>query len=349
MTLSPSVLLIDPLYTPENLSTAAAVGCESVTVVWPASKAHLESMLAGASSSSLRVDVCEGYPPHEMPLLPIINHTPGVAASEAARAAALAECKEKIRWLGEAGVSVCCYNWMPTADWTRTRVDEKERGGSLVTAFVPGESAAAALAAMGLDQGAHRDGSDAVAACSAEQLWANLESFLREVLPVCEASGVKLAMHPDDPPLPELNGRAQIMFDAEQLERCCRLVPSPYNGVAFCQGSLAAADEALVPAIERLAEHIHFVHFRDVVGSARESGGFREAWTDTGKSDMAACMRAYLRVLGGRGVPIRPDHTPVLACETSPEHPAGEFPGYTVMGRLFAVGYIRGLIDAAQR
>ena len=315
-------------------------------------------MLALAAAAHLRVDVCEGFPPHEMPLMPIINHAPGDAASDAAREAAVAECKERLGWLGTAGVGVCCYNWMPTADWTRTAVDEPERGGCLTTSFVPGESSAAALAAMHLNEGEHRDGGATAAGaggCSSDQLWTNLESFLRDVLPACEAAGVALAMHPDDPPLPELNGKAQIMFDAAQLERCCRLRPSICNGVTFCQGSLAAADEDMVAAIEKLAEFIRFVHFRDIVGSAREPQGFRETWTDNGKTDMAACIAAYMRVFGaderngGRGVPIRPDHVPVLAHEVTEEHPAGEYPGYMIGGRLFAVGYIRGLIEASRR
>jgi mannonate dehydratase len=168
----------------------------------------------------------------------------------------------------------------------------------------------------------------------AEALWANLEFLLQELLPVAEAVGVDLAMHPDDPPLPEFRGKARIMNSVENFERLVALSDSPRNGVCFCQGNFAAMGADIPDAIRRLGPRIRYVHVRDVQGTAEH---FRETFHDNGPTDMVAAMRAY-REAGFDG-PIRPDHVPQFAGES------GE-PGYTMQGRLFAFGYIRALMQA---
>jgi len=144
---------------------------------------------------------------------------------------------------------------------------------------------------------------------------------------------VTLAMHPDDPPLPELNGKARIMNSVEGFERLVSLVPSSRNAICFCQGTFAAMGVNIPATIRRLGPHIQYVHFRDVEGTAES---FVETFHDDGPTDMAAAIRA-LREVGFAG-PIRPDHVPQLEGEDGGE------PGYTMLGRLFAFGYIRGLL-----
>lgn len=173
---------------------------------------------------------------------------------------------------------------------------------------------------------------------SADQLWDNLEYFLKRIVPVAEDAGVVLAMHPDDPPLDELMGRARIMNSVENFDQLVALVRSPCNAICFCQGTFAEIGVDIPAAIRRLGKHIRYVHFRDVRGTR---DNFVETFHDNGKTDMFAAMCAY-RDIGFDG-PMRPDHVPQLAGEEEGE------PGYTMLGRLFAFGYMRGLMQAAMR
>jgi mannonate dehydratase len=144
-------------------------------------------------------------------------------------------------------------------------------------------------------------------------------------------------MHPDDPPLDEFLGKARIMNSVEGFERLVKLVPSPSNAICFCQGTFAEMGLDIPATIRRLGKHICYVHFRDVRGTA---DAFTETFHDNGPTDMVAAMRAY-RAIGFDG-PIRPDHVPQLAGEDDGE------PGYTIKGRLFAFGYMRGLMQATE-
>jgi mannonate dehydratase len=155
-------------------------------------------------------------------------------------------------------------------------------------------------------------------------------------VPVAEKEGVKLALHPDDPPMSPLKHQERIIISPDAYERVFRLNDSPANGMCFCQGSFASMGDHDIPALIRwFGPRIHYVHFRDVAGAVPR---FRETFHDNGKTDMAACIRAY-REIGFTG-PARPDHVPTLEGESN------ELAGYHMMGRLFAVGYMRGLLDA---
>ena len=147
-----------------------------------------------------------------------------------------------------------------------------------------------------------------------------------------------MCMHPDDPPLPQLLGKARIMNSVENFERLVDLVPSPSNAICFCQGSFATMGVDIPASIRRLGRHIKYVHFRDVQGNPES---FAETFHDNGPTDMAEAIRAY-EAIGFDG-PMRPDHVPQLFGEDDGE------PGYTMLGRLFAYGYIRGLIDGTTR
>ena len=133
------------------------------------------------------------------------------------------------------------------------------------------------------------------------KLWENLERLLNELLPVAEQCGVTLAMHPDDPPLPELLGKPRIMHNVEGFERMMKLAPSPANAICFCQGTFATMNVDIPATIRRLGPHIKYVHFRDVRGTPQ---AFAETFHDNGPTDMAAAMRAY-RDIGFDG-PMRP-------------------------------------------
>jgi mannonate dehydratase len=177
---------------------------------------------------------------------------------------------------------------------------------------------------------------ETVGEVSAERLWDNYEYFIRSVIPAAEKANVKLALHPDDPPVSPLRGISRIFTDFASIRRAMELVASPCHGVTFCQGCFAAMDEDLPRAIAYFGQQkkLFYVHFRDVVGCARN---FRETFHDEGKTDMARVLLAYKQA-GFDGY-IRVDHVPTMEGE------ANQKPGYETMGRLFAIGYLKGLLE----
>jgi mannonate dehydratase len=222
--------------------------------------------------------------------------------------------------MGRLGIPVWCYEWMTDFNWVRTNFSTASRGGSVVTSFdiddVPADLT-----------GNPPIGEDA--------LWANLGYFLRKVLPAAEAAKVKISMHPDDPPLSPIRGVGRIMRSIDNFQRLVETVPSPMNTITLCQGNFTLMTDDLPAAIRTFCKHISFVHFRDVRGTPSR---FEEAWHDAGQTDMLACMRAY-RDIGFDGV-LRPDHVPTVAGDSN------EHAGYSAFGRLYAIGYIRGLREA---
>jgi len=234
--------------------------------------------------------------------------------------------KRFLRDCGELGIPVVAYDWMAGVRWARTDAHVESRGGSLTTEY---ESA----------RMQPREGTtEEAAATTAEELWANLEHFLEEVVPVAEEAGVKLGLHPDDPPRGELAGIPRIVNSVEAYDRALDVYDSEHNGLTFCQGNFAAMGADIPDAIRHFGDRINFVHFRDVEGDA---DAFVETWHDDGPTDMLAAMEAYHEV--GFDGPARPDHVPTMAGEQNTD------PGYETRGRLFAIGYMKGLIESAAR
>ncbi len=311
----------------ENLRLASQCGVTEMVARYPG-----ENLLRLAEAQQrfarfgLRLSVVEGY-------LPIENIK--IGRDDGSEVEAL---KTLIRMMGQLNIPILCYNFMAGTDWVRTRLDAAERGGAKVTAFDLAAAERAVL--LGQDGGSRAAGDKTDAAptpLTEQMLWANLTRLLEEIVPVAEQSNVVLAMHPDDPPLPEFRGKARIMNSVAGFERLVSLVPSRSNAICFCQGSFAEMGVDIPAAIRRLGEHIAYVHFRDVRGS---SESFTETFHDNGPTDMVAAMQAY-RDVGFRG-PLRADHVPQLVGEDEGE------PGYTIKGRLYAWGYIRGLIQATE-
>ncbi|MBD3184952.1 TIM barrel protein [Candidatus Poribacteria bacterium] len=233
---------------------------------------------------------------------------------------------ELIRNMGTVGIPVWCYEWMAVFNWMRTSKDIPSRGGALVTGYDHSISQKESLTEYGT--------------ITEEQLWDSLEYFLKRVVPVAEKANVKLAMHPDDPPISPLRGIGRIMRSIENYQRLLDLFPSPVNGIALCQGNFTLMTDDLPSAIRNFGkqEKIFFVHFRDVRGTPEK---FQETFHDDGKTDMLECMRAY-RDVGFSGV-CRPDHVPTM------EGDDNNNPGYSSIGRLFAIGYLKGLREAVYR
>jgi mannonate dehydratase len=311
--------VLTPMST-ENLTLAAQCGVTDVVGRYPGTSLDdLLRMRDQVESHGMRLATVEGYLPIEKLKLGRDDGSD------------LAAMKTLLRNMRQVGVDILCYNFMAGTDWVRTRLDVPERGGAKVTAF----NLAEVERAMSLNQTTGMLTSDD--SITADQLWRNLERFLKELVPVAEEMGVKMCMHPDDPPLLQLLGRARIMNSVDNFERLVNIVPSPSNAICFCQGTFAAMGCDIPASIRRLGKHIQYVHFRDVRGTRQN---FAETFHDNGPTDMAAAMRAY-RDIGFTG-PMRPDHVPQLYGEDDGE------PGYTMLGRLFAYGYMRGLMHAVQ-
>lgn len=264
-----------------------------------------------AGSFGLRLSVVEGY-------LPIEDAVYGRPEREAG----IDEICRLIETMGELGVPTLCYNFMPFFDMIRTNFFAPDRGGATSNSF----DADLLTDVVPENERIYKD-----------ELWENLEYFLKRVLPVAESAGVHLAMHPDDPPTRTIRGCDQIMNSVEDFEKLVELVPSPANGICFCQGTFAEMGVDIPATIRRLGPHIKYVHFRDVIGSLPR---FQETFHDNGKTDMYAAMKAY-HDAGFHGA-ARPDHVPIMQGEE------GDGRGYTMLGRLFAVGYMRGLIHAVE-
>ncbi|HTD41672.1 MAG TPA: mannonate dehydratase [Mucilaginibacter sp.] len=179
----------------------------------------------------------------------------------------------------------------------------------------------------------------------ADKLKQNLAWFLQAIIPDAEKLGIKMCIHPDDPPFPIL-GLPRVVSTENDLLDVINASPSPSNGITFCTGSLGARGDNDLPAmIETLGKHIHFLHLRNV---RRETdGSFFEADHLGGSTDMYAVMKAVIREQKNRAdngrndvaIPMRPDHGHKLLDDFNYH----TFPGYSAIGRLKGLAELRGL------
>jgi mannonate dehydratase len=166
-----------------------------------------------------------------------------------------------------------------------------------------------------------------------DELWRRFTSFLQEVLPVAEAAGVKLALHPDDPPLPTVRGQPRLVFQPHLYQRVLDLSPSPANALEFCLGSLAEMPDCdIYETVDRYSRQgkLAYVHFRNVTGKVPR---YRETFVDDGDIDMLRVLK-ILKLNRFEGVLI-PDHTPQMTC-AAPWH----------AGMAYAMGYMRAALRA---
>jgi mannonate dehydratase len=257
--------------------------------------------------------------------------------------------QESIRAMGELGIPVLCYNFMPIFDWTRTALEMPFPDGSSTLSYdhaelsridlsrgtgdLPGWGSAfdaAELAAL----------LDAYSRVDEEGLWDHLAYFLEQVVPVAEHAGVRLAIHPDDPPW-SIFGLPRIIRDGAALERLVNLVDSPANGVTFCTGSLGAAPDNDLPGMIRaIGDRIHFAHCRNVKVTGDRQFYESPHPSQFGSVDMLEVLRA-LHEVGFEG-PIRPDHGRMIWGETGK-------PGYGLYDRALGATYLLGLWEALAR
>ena len=164
---------------------------------------------------------------------------------------------------------------------------------------------------------------------SNEELWQRFSYFLAELVPVAEEAGVKLAAHPDDPPLPFLRGMPRLLHKPEMFEKYLQIKPSPNNKLEFCVGTIGDTPDCdIYEVTEKYASQIGYVHFRNVKGKAPK---YREVFIDEGDVDMIRILK-ILKANNFGGV-IIPDHTPQMSCE-----------GPWYAGMAYALGYINAAI-----
>jgi mannonate dehydratase len=299
---------------------------------WP--RERLARLADSVDTAGLELAVIESIPVHE-----------DVKLGRPTRDRLIAQYGESIRHMGELGVRVLCYNFMPVFDWTRTDLALPLADGSTALAYddnalaridltrgtgdLPGWATTYSAPELAALLAAYRD-------ITTEQLWEHLAYFLERIVPVAESVGVKLAIHPDDPPWP-IFGLPRIITGGAAFERLTRLVDSPSNGVTFCTGSLGADPANDLPALARslgARGRIHFAHCRNVLITGPRQ--FREAPHPSalGSVDMRAVLTA-LRDTGFDG-PMRPDHGRMIWGERGR-------PGYGLHDRALGATYLYGL------
>lgn len=241
--------------------------------------------------------------------------------------------KAVIRNMGALGLEFFSYSFMAFFKAYRTSVTTPLEGGSITSSF---------------DYDLVRDAPPVEGAPASHQaMWDNYEYFLTRIIPVAEEAGVRMALHPDDPPIPEIRGVPRIFGTADAFRKAMALVPSEANAINFCQGNFVLFDEDLEDLIREFgaAGKIAFVHFRDVRG---DRNNYVETLHHDGPTDMARALKLYDEV-GFKGA-LRIDHVPAMAGESEGEGRGlgtRTSAGYETLGRLYAIGYVRGLLEAA--
>ncbi len=246
----------------------------------------------------------------------------------------LENIKTIIRRCGQAGIPCIGYNFSIAGVWGHV-TGPFARGGAESVGFSAAEGPQQTPIPSGHVWNMVYDPSapaGVVGEVTSEQLWQRLEEFLREVVPVAEEAGVRLAAHPDDPPMPVLRNTARLVYQPHLYQRLLDIVPSYSNALEFCQGSIAEMTEGdIYAAIDQYSRQgkIAYVHFRNVQGKVPE---YHEVFLDEGDIDMVRALRIY-KQNNFDGVMI-PDHTPQMTCP-APWH----------AGMAYALGYMRAAIN----
>jgi len=238
--------------------------------------------------------------------------------------------QDTIRKLAKVGVKVICYNFMPVFDWMRSDLAMLLPDGSLGYTLPGWEPERLSLLAKTLEEYQSID---------EEQLWKNLEYFLKAIIPIAKENGIKMAIHSDDPPW-SIFGLPRIVNSEEHLQKILSLVNDPHNGITFCTGSLGSTDRNNLPImLEKFINHCPFIHIRNV---KREDNIFYETShrTQDGSVDITKIIK-ILHQHNYRGY-VRSDHGRMIWNEQAR-------PGYGLYDRALGIMYLWGLWDAFQK
>ena len=323
---------------PNMRSVVSAVYDVKPGQVWP--EESLQQMKKECEDHGLIFDVVESIPVSE-----------DIKLGSANRDELIDVYCENIRRCAKYGVKCVTYNFMPVFDWTRTQLDKEDKDGSTSLVMywdqmrgldplvddidLPGWDASYTKDEI-------KDLFKAYAVIGEDGLWDNLTYFLQKVIPVAEECGVRMAIHPDDPPYP-IFGLPRIITCEENLDRFLKIVDSPANSLCLCTGSLGCAKSNDVVAMIRkysAMDRIAFMHIRNIRilddGSFEESGHL----SDCGSLDMYEVVKALVET-GFDGY-VRPDHGRMIWGETGR-------PGYGLYDRALGATYINGLFEACEK
>lgn len=259
--------------------------------------------------------------------------------------------------IGEAGIHMVCYNFMPVFDWTRSDLAKMRSDGSTVLAYdqkiIDQINPDEMLSSMGEKSNGFvlpgwepermariKELFELYKEVDEAKLFENLQCFLERIMPTCEKYQIKMAIHPDDPAWPVF-GLPRIVTNKEKLHQVLSLVDSPYNGITLCSGSLGSNPANDIPDIIRsLKGRIHFAHVRNLKYNG--PGDFEEAahLSSDGSMDMFAIMKALYDI--GFDGPIRPDHGRAIWGEVS-------MPGYGLYDRAIGANYLNGLWESIDK
>ena len=304
---------------PGMYGIVSAVYDVPVGEVWPVE--NIRALKQKIEAHGLKFEVIESVPVHE-----------DIKLGRPTAARLIANYAQTLRHLGACGLKVVCYNFMPVFDWTRTILDMKLEDGSTALGFdidivnkidpenginLPGWDASYKPEELKAMLAEYKGIGD-------EKLWANLAAFLKGVIPAAEEAGVKMAIHPDDPPRP-IFGLPRIVKDVDDLRRLLKIVDAPANG--------------LVKEFSARGR-IHFAHIRNVKVDAK--GNFHETAhkSDCGSLDIGAIVKAYYDT-GYTGY-VRPDHGRMIWGETGK-------PGYGLYDRALGAVYLNGLWEGISK
>lgn len=311
---------LPPDATDDHLRYARQLGCDGVVLATPArltgqklwEYGELVALRDWVESFDLRIEALQNVP-HSF-WMKVRLGLPG-------RDEELDNYLETIRNVGRAGIPVLSHNFRPDPLY-RTGT-ASGRGGAEVTVFDWRQ-----VGDRPLTYGRE---------ISAEEMWANYEYFIRAATPVAEKAGVRLALHPDDPPGPAIGGVARIFSSFEGFDRASRIAASPAWGLLLCVGCWAEMGGManVMRGIERFGptDEIVYVHFRDVLGGGDD---FRECFIGEGQLDITGVMRA-LRDVGFTGCVID-DHAPRMLGDD----------GWHPRARAYQTGYLMGLLRAIE-
>lgn len=268
---------------------------------------EISDLKAAINAEGLELAAIENFDP---------SHWYDVLLDGPEKQAQLEDIKTMIRRIGQAGIPVMGYNFSIAGVWGHV-TGPYARGGAESVGFLGSDGPEEAPIPTGMvwnmiyDSDRLEDGN--IGTVTSEQLWDRLTEFLEEVVPVAEEAGVRLAAHPDDPPMPTIRGTARLVYQPDYYQKLLDIKPSYHNALEFCIGSLAEMTEGdIYEVIDQYSQQdaIGYIHFRNVEGKVPH---YLEVFVDEGDVDMIRAMR-ILRDNGYKGVMI-PDHTPQMTCD----------------------------------
>lgn len=300
--------------------------------VWP--RQEIRSLKDSIENKGLKLSVIESLPVHESIKMGLDD-----------RDELIENYKKSLRNLAAEGIGTVCYNFMPVFDWTRTQLNYELDDHSRTLSYNHEEikrinPLKTDLNLPGWDEsfgpGEMQELIERYQKMNDEDLWENLEYFLKKIIPIAIECNINMTIHPDDPPF-SIFGIPRIITGVDSYRRLLSINNSKNNGICFCTGSLGCLEENNLPQlIKEFGDYIHFVHMRNV----KRTGNFSFIETGhlskEGSVDMKEVVQS-LKSVGYKGM-IRSDHGRMIWGETGK-------PGYGLYDRALGATYLNGLIE----